>query len=65
MSPVRPDNALYSQVVVEAADFASATRDASEWLLEHEFDVAVVSIQFTMGDDEARPVVGLIRYTSS
>ncbi len=44
--PLRPDGSLYSQVIISAEDFASAAREAAEWLVQHEDDVAVITVTF-------------------
>ena len=65
MTPVRPDGSLYSQMIITAADFATAAEEAAAWLRENEDDVAVVRVELLLSEDEGMPVYGLIRYTQA
>jgi hypothetical protein len=63
--PVRPDVALYAQVIIEAQDFAGAAEEAATWLRENEQGLTVVGMTFTWGEREDLPVYGKIQYSEA
>jgi hypothetical protein len=61
--PTRPDTSIYSQVLISAADFAAAAREAAEWLDQHEDNVTMIEIVLRFGESEQMPIEGAIRFT--